>query len=380
MTLNGSFEEFYALPQNFTEVKNKNSEVIPKWMFLATPDYFNRLNRNRIVGIPNNFAGQVIPKHGRACVGIILRSDPLNYTLSPKYSEHIQNELCDTLSRGQLYCMKMYVSLADKSGIACDGLGVYFSQNRIAFKYKDDVLKYDPQIESQEGNIVLVKDEWVEYSGIYRANGGEQYMTIGNFKSINDTRFARLKFKLTKRIHFFAYYYVDDVQLKPIKDTSECFCSVLSKTLDNGYVNMTNISDDSINFAVKDDYFGDVIYDKPMTLENIYFDFDKYDLLPESYGELDTLYMMLARLKDVKVEIMGHTDSVGSSVHNIELSENRARSVVSYLVAKGVSPDVISYTGFGFLKPTNSNLTPEGRRLNRRVEFVLKKICYDQNY
>lgn len=378
LVTNGSFEEFYFLPQNFTEVKQKNTEFIPRWYFLATPDYFNKINKCKIVGIPRNFAGTVNPKNGRACVGLILRSDPVNYTLSPKYSEHIQNELGDTMARGQKYCVKMFVSFASNSGFACDALGVYFSSNRIRFNQKDDVLLYDPQVENIPGNFMLVKNGWMVFSGIYKANGGERFMTIGDFKSLENTRMLRLRNHLRKRMHFFSYYYIDDVQVRPIKDTGECLCTALSKTLDPKYKNKTFISEDSINFVAKNDHFGNLIFDKPFVLNNVYFDFDKYNLLPESFDELDTLFTVLARLRNFKVIIQGHTDSMGTAMYNTLLSENRARSVASYLIQKGVNPDDVSYAGFGFSRPIATNATSEGRRVNRRVEFVLKRV-YNSN-
>ena len=379
LSLNGSFEEFYFLPQNFTEVKQKNTEFIPKWYFLSTPDYFNKLNKCKVVGIPRNFAGSVTPQNCRACVGLILRSDPVNYTLSPKYSEHIQNELSDTLHKGQLYCVRMYVSLAENSGFASDALGIYFSRNRISFRQKDDVLLYNPQIDNIPGNLLLVKDEWMIYSGIYKANGGERFMTIGNFKKIEDTRMMRLRSKLRQRMHFFSYYYIDNVQVRHITDTSECLCSTISKTLDTSFVNRTYISEDSLNFVAKNHYFGDIIYDKYFVLNNVYFDFDKYSLLPQSFCELDSLYSILSGIKNFKVIIQGHTDSMGTAQYNTVLSENRARAVASYLVQKGINPDYVTFIGYGASKPVAGNSTPDGRQLNRRVEFVIRRFYNDEN-
>ena len=81
LSLNGSFEDYFFLPENFTLVKQKNTEFIPKWLFLSTPDYFNTNNKHRIVGLPKNFAGKIVPENGTACAGIILHYDPINYTL-----------------------------------------------------------------------------------------------------------------------------------------------------------------------------------------------------------------------------------------------------------------------------------------------------------
>lgn len=72
---------------------------------------------------------------------------------------------------------------------------------------------------------------------------------------------------------------------------------------------------------------------------------------------------------EAKVEVAGHTDSVGASEYNQSLSEQRAESVKAYLVARGVDANRISVTGYGEARPRTSNDTVEGRRLNRRVEI-----------
>ena len=77
-------------------------------------------------------------------------------------------------------------------------------------------------------------------------------------------------------------------------------------------------------------------------------------------------------LKDVpamKIEISGFTDSKGSDDYNITLSQNRAKSVVDYLVKEGVKPDRLSYKGYGKEQPVATNDTDEGRQQNRRTEF-----------
>jgi OmpA-OmpF porin, OOP family len=374
LSLNGSFEDYFFLPENFTIVKQKNSEFIPKWMFLSTPDYFNIKNKHGIVGLPKNFAGKIIPENGEACAGIILHADPVNYTLSPKYNEHIQNEFNDTLHQNQLYCVKLYVSFANNSGFASDGLGMYFSTNKIQFKQKDDILLYKPQIETYPGNIMMVKNEWVLFSGIYKAKGGEKFVTIGTFRSIDEMNMLRIRAKLRKRMHFFSYYYIDNLFITPINDTSDCQCTAWSKTLDPKFKNRIYLPTDTIDFVSKNEHFGTVVYDKPFRLNNVFFNFDKTDLLPESNVELDKLYDLISSLKKVKITIMGHTDSLGTEAYNKALSENRALSVQSYLIDRGFDPKYIKAIGYGFSRPVQSNETPEGRKMNRRVEFILQRV------
>ena len=194
-------------------------------------------------------------------------------------------------------------------------------------------------------------------------------MTIGTFRSIDDMNIVRVRSRIRKRMHFFSYYFIDNLFITPIKDTAQCQCTAWSKTLDPSFKNKTYLPVDSIDFVSKNEHFGTVVYDKPFRLNNVYFNFDKTDLLPESNIELDKLYDLIASLKKVKVTIMGHTDSMGTDNYNKVLSENRALSVQAYLIDKGFDPHYIKAIGYGFSKPVQSNATPEGRKMNRRVEF-----------
>ena len=110
-------------------------------------------------------------------------------------------------------------------------------------------------------------------------------------------------------------------------------------------------------------------------LNNIFFDFDKYDLRPESYQELDLWVKFLLENRELRMEIDGHTDSIGTDAYNQKLSERRAKAVVNYLVKNGVDKARIKAVGFGESQPVATNDTPEGRQLNRRVEikFINRK-------
>lgn len=386
---NPSFEEFYILPRNFTMVEEKNTEIIPRWWFLATPDYFHQYCEYKDVQVPKNFAGVNKPKQGKAYAGLILRADPEKYKLrnqpdSKYYSEHLQNVLDKPLDTNQLYCCKVYLSLSEYSGLAVDGFGIYFSEKLIVFENKADVLKYKPQIENKDGNIMFVQKGWMEFSGMYRATGREKYAVFGNFKSLEDTKYLRIKAKQKDKMNLFAYYYIDDIKMIPINDTSECECSAIShsvrkypREIQEEVVEYANDFDefnlDTLT-QIQSDQFGIIELGKPVILKNIYFDFDKYELLPKSYTELNILYeILLKNCLRCNIIIEGHTDSYGSDLYNKELSENRAQAVADYLIKKGITGNRITFKGYGSNRPIDTNETDEGRQNNRRVEFIITK-------
>jgi outer membrane protein OmpA-like peptidoglycan-associated protein len=110
------------------------------------------------------------------------------------------------------------------------------------------------------------------------------------------------------------------------------------------------------------------------TIKNIYFAFDKTDLLSKSFVELDNLTEILKDASTISVEISGHTDNKGSDSYNQTLSQGRAQSVVNYLVKKGIETSRLVAKGYGESKPIKTNDTDEGRAENRRVEFKILEI------
>jgi peptidoglycan-associated lipoprotein len=145
--------------------------------------------------------------------------------------------------------------------------------------------------------------------------------------------------------------------------------------------------------------------DKPIELPNIFYDFNKYDLRPESMVSLDKLVETLNDNPNVTIELMSHTDSRDTEEYNYELSQRRAQSVVEYLIEKGIEPDRLSAKGYGesspkvvdasvvnqasFLK-TGITLTEEyinslpteeqkeiAHQINRRTEFRVLRTDYE---
>ncbi len=108
------------------------------------------------------------------------------------------------------------------------------------------------------------------------------------------------------------------------------------------------------------------------------FDFDSAAIKPAFRPTLDKVADILIRYPKTVVYVVGHTDSIGSEAYNQRLSERRARSVVDYLVARGVPRERLIPIGKGESEPIASNATAAGRQLNRRVEIIIKPIVEGQ--
>lgn len=111
-----------------------------------------------------------------------------------------------------------------------------------------------------------------------------------------------------------------------------------------------------------------------ISLNNIFFDFNKAVLKADSYPELNRIVTLMKERTGMTVEISGHTDATGPEDYNMWLSEWRAKAVSRYLMDKGIDRDRISTVFFGETKPLEPNTTKEGRKKNRRVEFKIIKL------
>lgn len=114
-------------------------------------------------------------------------------------------------------------------------------------------------------------------------------------------------------------------------------------------------------------------FDPPKTfvLENVEFDFGKSSLRAQSYSTLDDLVDYLNRKPNERIEIGGHTDNIGSDAKNLVLSLERAKSIVEYLISKGISNNRLVAKGYGAEEPIEENTTEEGRQKNRRTEVKI---------
>ena len=104
-------------------------------------------------------------------------------------------------------------------------------------------------------------------------------------------------------------------------------------------------------------------------LENVFFDFDSFELDHKSDIELKSVVQFMVDNPSVKISIEGHTDTEGDSAYNLKLSRERARSVYQFLVDQSIDPSRLEYEGLGDTQPVASNDTEEGRAKNRRTEL-----------
>ena len=137
-------------------------------------------------------------------------------------------------------------------------------------------------------------------------------------------------------------------------------------------IDLTQLSD--YKEITRDLYLVPELVGQVVRINNVFFEFGKSNLKIESFAELNRIAVYLKRKPQVKIEMGGHTDNVGSDESNNLLSTDRAKSVQQYLVKQGVAASRISFKGYGKTSPVATNDTEEGKALNRRVEFTIIEL------
>ena len=328
---NGSFENYRKKSGN---IKN----AIP-WQQIASVDFY----QEPISNDTSRFKGA---RTGSCYAGLRFQK---------KYKEFVQVKFAEPLHRGTTYEYEMYVRLAFWSNASLKSFGALFT--KMGYKSQGDVVR-SALIDSVSKKGSFINGyQWFKISGKYMADGGEKYLTIGNFSPNVKKDMVRMNvFKFGFKE---AYYFIDDISLVKAKEPIE--------KVKVEIVGSFSIEQDSVLEVKKDVKVGEKI-----ALKNIFFENGRYYLLPESYSELNKLAQYLLRNPHMEVQINGHSDNVGSKSKNQKISEQRAREVFEYLIKKGVQ-NKMYFKGYGSLMPIASNDDDIGRAKNRRVEFEIIK-------
>lgn len=212
----------------------------------------------------------------------------------------------------------------------------------------------------------------------FKAQGNEKFVVIGNFLGDETTELQRIFLHPKSRETLLE---VHQVSLKATDNS--IVCSTVSQleyleTLNRRHTFYGACSDTAsidmnqlFSHWKKEENRQETTLEigKHYRLEGVYFEFDKYQLLEESFRTLDSLVNILKENSIKKIRIEGHTDNMGEEAYNDTLSLNRAISVARYLLSQIPSIDIV-VQGLGSRVPVANNDTEEGRAINRRVEII----------
>ncbi len=352
---NPSFEKYRRCPDKINPVGVL--KIVNAWFqpTSGSADYYNLCGSVECF-VPNNKLGVQQPRTGDGYCGIYCSKD--------NYREYLQTQLERPLKAGHRYRLSFFVSLSEYSTGGVATIGGLFSRERLSDTTRAILMKkivrpitsrisqttsvyYQPQVMNSAERPLMDTQGWMEIAGEFVAEGGETFLTIGNFLSAANSGYTDDTLLLTYLLPG-SYYYIDDVRLYCL----DC---------DDDDYDDEPLAQNDTTYKVGATF----------VLNNIFFDTDKSTLLQQSYQELQYLIAVLESHPKMKIEISGHTDSQGSDLHNQQLSENRAKEVVAYLMENGIEEKRLKFKGYGKTMPIATNATEEGRQKNRRVEFKI---------
>ncbi|MDA3893243.1 MAG: OmpA family protein [Salinivirgaceae bacterium] len=311
---NNSFEEGLC-PSNYSEIN------FAKYWSGFSSDYFrfclpkSHYDSSDKMSVPYNIEGYQKANSGNAYTGL------------GSAIEYLVTEFKTPLIKDSIYYGEFYTNLSNYSTYAIWDIGMYLSNEYLRYSWGSKLFDtINPQIKNPYCNYIVDTLLWAKVSGFYKAKGGEKYLYIGSFKSsINSELEGCLmvsESKYKKR-----YYYFDDV------------------------------------------YFGSIFRDLEYTVRSLLFDNDKFILSKDSIPELKLIAEYLVNNSAVNVHIIGHTDNVGDSLYNFQLSNRRAKFIADYFLKNGIDLNRIRSKGCGSRFPLEPNNSEIGRRKNRRVEL-----------
>ena len=354
LVYNASFEDNRECPRKIEALGVLT--IVEGWYqpTAGSADYYNVCG-SKDCGVPGNKLGHQPARSGNAYCGI--------YCSKTIYREYLQTELKEPLKKGAKYRVSYWVNLSSNSNCAVSSMGALLTTERVTDTVKGVLMArewselapgvrqsvatyYKPQVVSD----VLLADtaEWMEVSGEMTAEGGERFLTIGNFHAAGRSGIEEVEW--VSGLLSGAYYYIDDVEIRLV---AEAVDTVEEKE-----------SEPQATEAVP-------TVGETLTLREIYFQYDKTILLQQSYNELQRLLRLLEANPKMRIEIGGHTDSKGSVEYNQRLSEGRAKAVADYLIEHGINAKRLEFKGYGKSRPIDDNDSEEGRARNRRVEIKI---------
>ena len=337
LVLNPGFEDYFECPTEINTTPNTKL-IAPHWFSpsAGTPDLFNHCSKNTVTGV-SNFAGVVNALEGKGYAGIISWK-------KDGFSEYLSTKLSSPLIKDTQYIVSFQYRLSRYSMYASDRMGLLISADSI-FVNHDKVLNLETAyIRKRAQALDEETGTWQKMEYAFLAQGGEQYLTIGNFSPAAQTKVKHMYWKHVQNpvLENAAYYYIDEVSVIP------------------------SITD-SLKIEKEKNEFSEAQF-TPIPLTELKFDHDKSVIKPSSYAQLDRLVSYLEKNQD-KITITGHTDQSGNELYNLKLSEKRANAVANYLVYRGIKTSRIKVKGVGSKSPLSSTDLDK----NRRVEIILGK-------
>lgn len=317
-------------------------------------DLFNRDAKEEAYGVPYNMHGEAEPLNGDGYAGIVVYSDK---EAEPR--QYLQTKLRESLEKGKIYCVKFNVRLSELSKYASNNIAAYVTSKKISSKEIEEYT-IEPQIIHSQNKVFEEQFDWVSICKTFKAEGGERYLTIGNFAPQDNIQTEKVKKprSASGSQTRSSYYYIDDVSVYNMAGIEECDCEQ-----DEGGNSLQVKYTKNVSTEMEVDPSEEIEFTK------IYFEHLESELNEASRIDIAKVASVLKDNPDIVIELLGHTDPLEEMKTTADISLNRAIKVKDELIAAGVDARQIKMKNMEDKDPATDDATSAGQAKNRRVSF-----------
>lgn len=356
---NGNFDDF-----EFKSLKTPNQvDLALPWISpnVTMCDLFSKGVKSPKIQVPTNEHGVQEPASGSSYAGFRA------YSKDPKKPRtYLEVKLSQKLVKGQQYCIRYSLSLADLSKFAVNNVGVYVTEKKLQYS-KDNAIMVEPQVTIADNVPVNVMDSWEHICGTFTAAGGEEYIVIGGFGAEDKMKVEKMKKPagIAGTVMNDSYYFIDNVEIVAIEAKSQCNCTKKSKPQAQ-FIYSSSVARET-GAKPADIVNTTVVYFAALT-----------EMVPGQFdSNIEEVAALMKANPTMNIELIGHSDAdeiaeakVDEEVAN--MAEKRANAVKEALVGYGINGVRITVTAVDDSQPASTFNSPSGHAQNRRVVFKVK--------
>lgn len=309
-------------------------------------------------GNPENTNGKEDPHEGKSYAGFSAFSygDKMPRT-------YVSTKLKLPMRKGQKYCVKFYVSLSESSKYGVNNIAANFSRKQYNIQ-EDKTIMGESHIMHVENPVFSAQFGWEEICGTYISEGGEKFLTIGNFSSNGETLNERMKkpsdYRGTQEIR--AYYYLDNISVELIDEESDCKCLTDTKEEASLVYAVAPVNPEGMTDAQIFKY------------TTVYFGYNSKELSLNAEEHLANVVAVMKKDASAKLKLMVHTDSDEAvDKKAVAIEADRADAIKAFLAEEGIAVTRIMVEKMSDTDPLTTSGSDIGNAKNRRVEFELVK-------
>lgn len=358
---NGSFENLEGKLKALGCIDNAKPWMSPTG---ARADIFTP-SKVLDINTPENKYGKEDAKDGTNYAGIVGFSygDAIPRT-------YIMAHLNSPLKKGMKYCVKFNLSLAELSKYASNKIGVKFSEKQFGTDSKTSIIEKTDVLDGKD-KIYNAVYNWDQVCGTYYAQGGEKFITIGNFTSNENTKSEKIKKdpKVKAAQVSAAYYYIDNITVSMISDDFVCDCGGAVEDVSYSKMIYQKVANTNSSMSAKEQ----------IELQNSYFGFGGDKLTPDAMISLDLIANLMKANASLKLEIFGHSDEMEEKLavdkpEFADMSSKRISAIMKYLMSKGIAESILIATPVGNSESAEGTEDDEEEFKNAKNRFVSYKV------